>query len=354
MSVGNSDIALAIIDFLRNSKGEVAEDFVESLDVAIDCIADAFEVDKDSDKEVLKSKFNGQSLAELIKSGGSAEKIAVNIPVEDTESKAKGEALKLEGNRAMARKDFNEAISKYTEALKIIPSNAVYLSNRAAAYSSNKQHDLAAKDAEEAIKSDPSYAKAYSRLGLLKFALGDAKAAMEAYKKGIEAEGDSPSESMKKGFETAKSRVQSDLETSLGSSNSSTETPSARDTPAASLNPGAGGMPDLSSMFGGAGGGMADIFNNPQIMQAAQQMMSNPLALQNLMSNPAVLQMASQFGLGGGAPGASAGAPAGGEGSAPSGGESGQPDLSELLNNPMLANLANQFLGGGRNPGSGN
>ena len=60
--------------------------------------------------------------------------------------------------------------------------------------------------------------------------------------------------------------------------------------------------------------------NNPQIMQAAQEMMSNPAAMQNLFSNPAVKQMAQQMGLGG---------------------ENG-PDLSNIMNNPMF----NQFMGG--------
>ena len=63
---------------------------------------------------------------------------------------------------------------------------------------------------------------------------------------------------------------------------------------------------------------LAEMMNNPQIMQAAQEMMSNPAAMQNLFSNPAVKQMAQQMGLGG---------------------ENG-PDLSNIMNNPMF----NQFM----------
>lgn len=60
-------------------------------------------------------------------------------------------------------------------------------------------------------------------------------------------------------------------------------------------------------------------------MQAAQEMMSNPQAMQNLFSNPAVRQMAEQFGLGG----------------------DNAPDLSNIMNNPMF----NQFMGGRGNQG---
>ena len=55
----------------------------------------------------------------------------------------------------------------------------------------------------------------------------------------------------------------------------------------------------MSSFLGGGGGmpNLAEMMNNPQIMQAAQEMMSNPAAMQNLFSNPAVKQMAQQMGL---------------------------------------------------------
>lgn len=349
--MSNKEVALQIINFLKSSVSnkEVSEDYLESIDVAIDCIADAYEVDKDSDASTVATEYNGKSLKEILaafKSETKAE-VAQEVPVHvetDEKDLQQAEELKLEGNKAMARKEFNEAISKYTEAIKLAPKNAVYLSNRAAAYSSLRDHESAVKDAEAAIKIDPSYSKAYSRLGLAKYALNKPKDALEAYKQGLEKEGDKPSDAMKKGYETAKKRVEEQLEVS-------SPEPTARDTNSGSSAPGAG-FPDLSSLLGGAGGAggapnFADMLNNPQLMQYAQQMMQNPGALQGLMNNPAVKQMAQQFGLGGGAPGQSEGAASSADRSA---GET--PDLSSLLNNPALQNLANSFMnnqGGNRN-----
>jgi len=93
------------------------------------------------------------------------------------------------GNAAVARKDFTSAIDHYTEALALSPDNKIYLSNRAAAYSQAGQHTLAAADALKAVELDPGYAKAWSRLGHARYALGDAKGSMEAYQRGLQCEG---------------------------------------------------------------------------------------------------------------------------------------------------------------------
>lgn len=314
MSVSHKDLALAIIKYLESSVSSkvVSEEFAESMDVAIDCIADAFEVDK-----AASSKFD-KSLLEIVNGAGvpqEAEKTVV-----DAETKAEADALKAEGNKAMAARDFETAVAKYTAAIDLDGSNVVYLSNRAAAYSSSSQHAKAVEDAESAIKLDACFAKAYSRLGLAQYALGNAKESMEAYKKGLDVEGSTPTDAMKRGYETAKKRVEEDLESSIATSEPEQ---ASRSVPGA----GAGGMPDFSSMFGGAGGmpDFSSMMNNPQVMAAAQNLMSNPGALQGLMNNPALRQMAENMG-----------------------GENG---LGDLMNNPMMANMARQFMGG--NQGSG-
>lgn len=93
------------------------------------------------------------------------------------------------GNAAVQRKEYPAAIDYYTQALALSPDNKIYLSNRAAAYSQSGQHAPAAADALKAVEIDPSYAKAWSRLGHARYALGDAKGSMEAYEKGLKCEG---------------------------------------------------------------------------------------------------------------------------------------------------------------------
>ncbi|KAF2019139.1 TPR-like protein [Aaosphaeria arxii CBS 175.79] len=233
----------------------------------------------------------------------------------------------------MKKKDYASAVDFYTKALDVIPLNPIYLSNRAAAYSGQGKHEEAKNDAEMAVAADPKYSKAWSRLGLAKYVLGDAKGAMEAYKAGMDAEGGG-SEVMRKGYETAKKRYEEE-----GGDVATAE--STRSPPGA----GAAGMPDLSGLAsmlgggGGGGGGMPDfsaMMNNPMMRQMAQNLMSNPDAMNNLLSNPRIAEMAERFGGGG----------RGGGGAGGAGGGGGMPDLSAMMNDPSIAEMARNFMGG--------
>lgn len=237
----------------------------------------------------------------------------------------------------MASKSYPDAITHYTSALALSPGNAIYLSNRAAAYSASHQHSLAEADARAAVASDPSYTKAWSRLGLALYAQGDAKGSMDAYAKGIEAEGNGGSDAMKKGYETAKRKVESG-DTAMDTADDESSSP--RGAPGAG---GAGGMPDLSglaSMLGGGGGGggagggpdLSSIMSNPMFASMAQNLMSNPDMMNNLMSNPRLRDMASQFGGGAGGAGAQGGRGGGGGGG-------GMPDLGALMSDPSIAEM---------------
>lgn len=327
------------------------------MDVAINCIAESFNIDP-ADETALQSAIGSQSLLQIysvyenLKTSGksasssapastsasasapaaaaaAASTAAPKLPTD--EEKARAEDLKIQGNKAMAAKDYARAIDCYSQALALHPGNALFLSNRAAAYSAARDHESAHADAEAAVAADPKYTKAWSRLGLARFALGDARGSMEAYSQGIEHEGNGGSEAMKKGFETAKRRVEELEAEERDSSN-----PISRGSPTGA----GGGMPDLSSlagMFGGGGGGggaggaggggmpdLGSIMSNPMFASMAQSLMSNPDMIQNLMSNPRLREMANQFSQGGGVP-----------------------DMSSLLNDPDIANMARNMMGGG-------
>ncbi|AQZ10255.1 SGT2 (YOR007C) [Zygosaccharomyces parabailii] len=323
MAPSNKDISSLIVDYLSDviSNKSVAEDSIDSLNVAIECISEAFGVEKGSSS----AAFGGKTLIQLLSgnessSSGQEEGVKVNIPAEDAEVKAKAEHLKLEGNKAMAGKNYELAIEKYSAAISVLPTNAVYFANRAAAYSSLKDYDEAVKDAESAIQVDPSYSKGYSRLGYAKFAQGKSEEALEAYKKALDIEGDSATDIMKRDYETAKKKVEQSLE--LNTTESSSRDAKASDE--ANTNP--GGFDFASMLGGGLGGGLGGLLNNPQVMQAAQQMMQNPQAMRQMeamMQNPSVRQMAEKF--------------TGGNGS---------PNLSEMMNNPALREMAGNLFGG--------
>lgn len=75
--------------------------------------------------------------------------------------------------------------------------------------------------------------------------------------------------------------------------------------------------------------------NNPMFASMAQNLMSNPEALQGLMNNPQLRGLADRFGGGGGGAGGGAEG-AGGQGA---GGGGGMPDLSSLMNDPSIAEM---------------
>ncbi|KAL8847708.1 MAG: hypothetical protein Q9221_007269 [Calogaya cf. arnoldii] len=360
MASSQKRLALAIIDFLSKSlnDGSISSEDTESIEIAKSCIAESFHVDP-SDQAALKDAIGDQSLLsiygvyEKLKGktstapmpGASSSKPTTNTPKPSgpTPTSPEAEEFKSQGNKAMQQKDYPKAIDLYSKAINLSPTNPIYLSNRAAAYSASHKHTEACADAELATSADPKYTKAWSRLGLARFVLGDAKGSMEAYQKGIEYEGNGGSEAMKKGYKTAKEKVEE--EEKEGGDEEIERAASPRGAGGAG-----GGMPDLAGLAsmlggggGGGGGGMPDLgalMNNPMFASMAQNMMSNPDALQGLMNNPRLREMAQSFGGGGGGGG-------GGRGG-------GMPDISALMSDPNLREAAmNMMGGGGRGAGRG-
>lgn len=145
--------------------------------VLVQCLAESFGVDPDSESDKSSYSIAPATLVSLLdvylktkaKSApapASAAAASSSTPPASAgpDIKAAAEALKMKGNSLMSQKLYDSAIEQYTEAIKL-DQNPVYYSNRAAAWGGLGEHAKAVEDAEKAIELDPTFSKAYSRLG---------------------------------------------------------------------------------------------------------------------------------------------------------------------------------------------
>ncbi|KAJ7456565.1 putative stress-induced protein STI1, partial [Mycena latifolia] len=328
-------LILAIIDFLNESIDDVKTDDKEGLEVAIQCIGEAFGVDPSDEQQVSRLTVKPATLPTIFDVFlKTREKVGTNTAqasssastssapkTTSAEDKARAEKFKQSGNTQMSSKQYDQAIESYTQAIALDPANAIYYSNRAAAYSSKGDHLSAVGDAEQAITVDPNFIKAYHRLGHAQYSLMDFSAAADAFQRGLKLDPTNPG--LKSGLENANARIVPDDEDDDGPPPLTSDngfSPSATRGAGGGGPGGMGGMADLlAGMGGGAGGGggmpdMASILNNPQMMAMAQQMM-NSGGLANLMQNPAVANMMSRM-------------------------QSGDmPSVDELIGDPALRNM---------------
>lgn len=336
MADKKQQLVLSIIDFLNQSidDGTVKQDDKEGLEVAIQCIGEAFGVDPSDDKQRQRLNIKPANLQTIFdvflktrNKVASSPASASTPSAPSAETKAKAEKHKQTGNTHMTAKKYDEAIDVYTKAIALDSANPVYYSNRAAAYASKGDHASAILDSEKAIEVDPKFVKAYSRLGHAQYALGDYKAAAAAFKKGVELE--PTNANLKSGLQNAVDRIPSEDD------EDEDDVPPAlvpeNDNPLSNTNAGpgagAGGLGGMADMFrnmggmGGAGGmpDLASFMNNPMMMQMAQQMMANG-GMERLMSNPNVANMMNRMQSGG-----------------------ATPSMEELMADPELRNLAGQF-----------
>jgi len=222
------------------------------------------------------------------------------------ERKKDAEALKKDGNKKLVQKEYKAAISDYSKAILLDPENAVYFSNRSAAYAYLQDYDEAIKDGNRAIQRKPEWHKGYLRVASAQESQGDLKSAISTYREALTKIDASDSQ-----WNTIHSSVEN-LERKLNAPNSGSNNPMAN-------------MANMANMFGGGGAGMPGgmdfgaMMKNPMMQQMAQKMMSDPNMMENInnmMSNPEMQKMAADM-MGGGA-----------------GGTSGKPGLMELMSNP--------------------
>jgi len=288
MEEKRKQLAFAITEYLSDAieRNYVSEENKDGLEVAIQCISEAFGIDPkdDTQKDMYSIKpTNLSSIFEVYlrttqaKANVKPNTVKVDDKEPSEEDKKNADQKKAEGNSKMAERKYDEAIKLYTEAIELNGKNAIYYANRAAAYSQSNQHEKAIDDALKAVEINPQYSKGYSRLAHAQYCLGKFEDAVKSYEKVLEL--DPNNASVKQSLELAKSKV------------SSSENTRASD--AGSSSAGAGGMPGGMPNLNGLD--FASLMNNPAVMKMAQEMMKNPEALNNLMSNPALANMAKNF-----------------------------------------------------------
>ncbi|KAJ3808899.1 activator of Hsp70 and Hsp90 chaperone [Lentinula lateritia] len=114
---------------------------------------------------------------------------------------ADANALKDQGNKAFAAKDWDKAINLFSQAIAIDGSNHVLYSNRSAAYSGKKEWAAALNDAEKCIELNPTWSKGYARKGAALHGSKSYDEAIAAYDAGLKIEDSAP---LRKGLQEVK------------------------------------------------------------------------------------------------------------------------------------------------------
>lgn len=90
----------------------------------------------------------------------------------DQQRKRKSELERIKGNESFRVEENEEAVNCYTRSIAYCDNNALVFANRAMAYIRLELYDLAEDDSSVALKLDPTYVKAYSRRGTVRFKRG--------------------------------------------------------------------------------------------------------------------------------------------------------------------------------------
>lgn len=100
-------------------------------------------------------------------------------------SKELAAAAKAKGNAAFSTKNFEEAITHFTEAISHDATDHVFFSNRSACFASLEQYERAFEDGAQCVKLKPDWPKGYTRKGLAEYFLEKYDDAIETYKAGL-------------------------------------------------------------------------------------------------------------------------------------------------------------------------
>jgi len=184
--------------------------------------------------------------------------------------------LKALGNKAIAEKNFDEAIQHFTEAIKIQPENHILYSNRSAAFASKKDYESALKDAEKTTEIKPDWAKGWGRKGAAMHGLGDLVGAHDAYEEGLKL--DPNNAQNKAGLASVDRAIQAEAK---------------EDGISGDPTAGLGGMfndPQLIQKLA-ANPKTSKFLSDPTFMNKLMQMKNNPNDTQSMFQDPRMIQV---------------------------------------------------------------
>lgn len=115
--------------------------------------------------------------------------------------------LKAKGNASFSSGNFEEAITHFSNAISVDPTNHVLYSNRSASLASVSKFQEALQDAEKVVELKPDWPKGHSRVGAALHGLRRWEDAIKAYEKGLQL--DPNNAQMKQGLEDARAAAES-------------------------------------------------------------------------------------------------------------------------------------------------
>ncbi|PPQ66295.1 hypothetical protein CVT26_010979 [Gymnopilus dilepis] len=178
-------------------------------------------------------------------------------------------ALKDQGNKAFAAKDYDKAIDLFSQAIALDPKNHVLWSNRSAAKAGKKLWEDALADAEECIRVNPSWSKGFARKGAALHGARRYDEAIAAYEEGLKLE-DSPA--LRKGLqEVQDAKAHSNADEPLG----------------------LGKMFSDPNMFAKLAGNprTAKYLADPSFMQKLQLLQQNPRMADSALQDPRMIEV---------------------------------------------------------------